>query len=136
MKQNFSRRDFLTVAGVGLGALAFKPFNLESFYIPKRLPQFPDSEIIGRLVDQTDIRSRPNNDPLLNTAIGTLPADHLIPWEREVIGRCVLTNQKYLETRRDISGLRGFSPQRIYQTHRSQKYAGQPGFGRGDSSVC
>ncbi|MBI5841015.1 MAG: L,D-transpeptidase family protein [Chloroflexi bacterium] len=102
MKRTFSRRDFLKVAGVGLGAMAFrpfKPFDLEPFYTPKRLPQFPDSKIIGRLVDATDIRSRPSNDPLLNTSIGTLPADTLIPWEREVIGNVVeLVNQKYLET--------------------------------------
>ena len=79
MKHNFSRRDFLKVAGVGLGALAFRPFKLETYYeklyTPKRLPQFPNSEIIGRLVDQTDVRSRPTNDPLLNTSIGALPAD-------------------------------------------------------------
>ena len=92
MKRSFSRRDFLKLAGVGLGALAFRPFGfetLDALYAPKRLPQFPNSEIIGRLVDQTDIRSRPTNDPLLNTAIGTLPADYLIPWEREVIGSVV-----------------------------------------------
>ncbi len=45
MKHNFSRRDFLKVAGVGLGALAFRPFKLDTYYeklyTPKRLPQFP-----------------------------------------------------------------------------------------------
>ena len=130
MKHNFSRRDFLKVAGVGLGALAFKPFNFESFYIPKRLPQFPDSEIIGRLVDQTDIRSRPNNDPLLNTAIGTLPADHLIPWEREVIGSVVaLTNQKYLETPQGYIWSSRVQPTRnLPNTPITEIPAGQPGF--------
>lgn len=104
MKRSFSRRDFLKVAGVGLGALAFNPFdfklfNYEGLYAPKRLPQFPASEIIGRLVDNTDIRSRPTNDPVLNTSIGSLPADTLVPWEREVLGAVVaLTNQKYLQT--------------------------------------
>ena len=62
MKQSFSRRDFLKVAGVGLGAMAFRPFNfslnnLEQYYTPKRLPQFPDAEIIGRLVDATDLEA-------------------------------------------------------------------------------
>jgi len=130
MKYGFSRRDFLKVAGVGLGALAFKPFNLESFYIPKRLPQFPDSEIIGRLVDQTDIRSRPTNDPLLNTAIGTLPADHLIPWEREVIGSVVaLTNQKYLETPQGYIWSSRVQPTRnLPNTPITEMPAGQPGF--------
>ena len=130
MKHNFSRRDFLRVAGVGLGALAFKPFNFESFYIPKRLPQFPDSEIIGRLVDQTDIRSRPTNDPLLNTAIGTLPADHLIPWEREVIGSVVaLMNQKYLETPQGYIWSSRVQPTRnLPNTPITEIPTGQPGF--------
>ncbi len=102
MNPKISRRDFLKVAGVGLGSLAFKPFNIETYYeklySPKRLPQFPNSEIIGRLVDATDVRSRPTNDPILNTSIGTLPADYLVKWEREVIGSVIgLTNQKYLQ---------------------------------------
>lgn len=104
MQHSFSRRDFLKVAGLGLSALAFKPIDLsarqyESLYAPKRLPQFPNAEIIGRLVDATDVRSRPTNDPNLNTAIKTLGADTLIPWTREVIGSVIgLTNQKFLET--------------------------------------
>ena len=105
MKHNFSRRDFLKVAGVGLGAMAFRPFKLETYYdklyAPKRLPQFPGSEIIGRLTDDTDVRSRPT--PMdasgLDTSVGILRADTLIPWEREVIGNVPgLVNQKYLET--------------------------------------
>jgi len=134
MKHDFSRRDFLKVAGVGLGAMAFKPFKIESylekFYTSKRLPQFPAAEIIGRLVDQTDIRSRPTNDPLLNTAIGTLPADTLIPWEREVIGNVVaLTNQKYLETPQGYIWSSRIQPTRnIPNTPITEMPAGQPGF--------
>ncbi|HNO86576.1 MAG TPA: twin-arginine translocation signal domain-containing protein, partial [Anaerolineales bacterium] len=93
MKQNFSRRDFLKVAGVGLGALAFKPYFSETYYeklyTPKRLPQFPAGDIIGRLVDQTDVRSRPDNNPILNNVIGAMPADYLMPWGREVIGSVI-----------------------------------------------
>jgi len=106
MKHNFSRRDFLKVAGLGLGAVAFRPFKLfdsyyEKLYAPKRLPQFPAREIIGRLTDDTDVRKRPT--PLdasgLDTSLGVLRADTLIPWEREVIGNVPgLVNQKYLET--------------------------------------
>ena len=106
MKRSFSRRDFLKVTGLGLGAMAFRPFNnfslnnLEPYYIPKRLPQFPDADIIGRIVNpDVPIRSRPTNDPVLNTQTGLLQADDLIPWTREVIGSvAALTNQKYLET--------------------------------------
>ena len=134
MKRNFSRRDFLKVAGVGLGAMAFNPFKIEThyekLYAPKRLPQFPDSEIIGRLVDATDIRSRPTNDPLLNTAITTLPADYLIPWEREVIGSVVaLVNQKYLETPQGYIWSSRVQPTRnLPNTPITEIPAGQPGF--------
>jgi len=104
MNRKISRRDFLKVAGVGLGALAFKPFKMETFYeklyTPKRLPQFPASEIIGRLVDATDVRRLPSptDSSGLDTSLGVLPADTLIPWEREVLGNVpALTNQKYLQ---------------------------------------
>ncbi len=134
MNQKISRRDFLKVAGVGLGALAFKPFKLETYYeelyAPKRLPQFPSSEIIGRLVDATDVRSRPNNDPLLNTSIGTLPADYLVSWQREVIGNAVgLTNQKYLETPQGYIWSSRVQPTRnLPNTPITEIPAGQPGF--------
>jgi hypothetical protein len=134
MKQNFSRRDFLKVAGVGLGALAFRPFKLDTFYeklyTPKSLPQFPNSEIIGRLVDQTDVRSRPNNDPLLNTSIGVLPADSCVPWTREVLGTAVgLTNQKYLETEQGYIWSSRVQPTRnLPNTPITEMPAGQPGF--------
>ncbi len=99
MKQSFSRRDFLKLAGVGLGAMAFRPFNLESYYKPKPLPQFPNSEIIGRMLGMTDIMNRPSNDPLQAGAVGTLYDDNLIEWGREVMGNAVgLTNQRFLET--------------------------------------
>lgn len=99
MKRPFSRRDFLKLAGVGLSAMAFRPFNLESYYMPKPLPQFPNSEIIGRVLGMTDIMNRPSNDPLQAGAVGTLYDDNLIEWGREVVGNAVgLTNQRFLET--------------------------------------
>ena len=134
MKQNFSRRDFLKIAGVGLGALAFKPFKLDTYYeklyTPRRLPQFPNSEIIGRLVDQTDVRSRPTNDPLLNTAIGALPADYCLPWTREVLGTAVgLVNQKYLETEQGYIWSSRVQPTKnLPNTPITEMPAGQPGF--------
>ena len=104
MNQYFSRRDFLKIAGAGLGALAFKPyrnFNLEYFSSFKRLPQFPSSEIIGRVVDPgVDLRSSPTNDQNLNTSISKLAADTLVVWGREVVGNVLygLSNQRYVET--------------------------------------
>ncbi len=104
MKRKLSRRDFLKLTGLGLSALAFKPYllpNYEYFATPKRLPQFPASEIIGRVTDpDVDLRSRPTNDPNLNTSIGKLAADTLVEWNREVVGNVIggLVNQKYVET--------------------------------------
>ena len=85
-----------------MGAMAFRPYyfpELEPLYSPKRLPQFPASEIIGRVTDpDVDIRNRPANDPGLNTSIGKLSADTLVEWNREVIGNVIggLANQRYV----------------------------------------
>jgi len=104
MNRNLSRRDFLKIAGAGLGALAFKPyqvFDFEYLSSPKRLPQFPDTKIIGRVVDPgIDLRNQPTNDPNINTSIAKLGADTLVDWRREVVGRVIggLTNQRYVET--------------------------------------
>lgn len=108
MRQPISRRDFLKLAGLGLGAAAFRPYStkeldflLETLYTPKRLPQFPTSAIIGRVTDpDVDIRNRPTNDPNQNSSIGRLGADTLVEWNREVIGNVIggLINQRYVET--------------------------------------
>jgi len=108
MRKHLSRRDFIKLAGLGLGALAFNrltpheiDYRWDVFSQPKRLPQFPGSAIIGRVTEpDVDIRSRPTNDPIQNTSIGNLGADTLVEWNREVIGNVIggLTNQKYIET--------------------------------------
>src|SRR5919106_1987924 len=104
MNRNLSRRDFLKIAGTGLSALAFKPYsvlNLEYLSFPKRLPDFPKSEIIGRTVDPgIDLRSSPTNDPNVNNSITKVGADTLVEWGRQVIGNVIggLTNQRYVET--------------------------------------
>ncbi len=99
MKRSISRRDFLKLAGVGLGTLAFRPFDLEPYYTLKPLPQFPNSEIIGRILGTTQVTNRPSNDPLQASALGTLYDDNLVEWGREVVGNAIgLTNQRFLET--------------------------------------
>jgi hypothetical protein len=134
MKNFFSRRDFLKVAGIGLGALAFRPFKIETYveklYIPKRLPQFPAGDIIGRVVDDTDVRSRPDNNPLLNNSVGVITADTLLPWGREVVGKVqALTNQKYLEIEQGYIWSSRVQPTKNLQnTPITAMPAGQPGF--------
>jgi hypothetical protein len=104
MNYKFSRRDFLKLTGAGLGALALgtrKVLAFETLSTPKRLPQFPASPVIGRVLEPgIDLRSRPTNDPGLNTSIAKLPADTLVEWNREVVGNVFggLTNQRYVET--------------------------------------
>ncbi len=140
MKKDLSRRDFLKLAGVGLGAVAFNPFTrsfysdayLEKFYTPKRLPQFPSSPIIGRVTDNdVDLRSSPTNDPNQNTSIGKLNADSLVEWGREVVGRVVggLSNQKYVETSQGYIYGSVVQPTRnLPNTPITEMPAGAPGF--------
>jgi hypothetical protein len=130
-----SRRDFLKLTGAGLGVLAFSPNRIFDFGFlaqPKQLPQFPNSQIIGRVLERDiDLRSSPTNDPGINTSIAKLPADTLVEWGRQVIGTVVggLTNQRYVETPQ------GFIYSSVVQPTRNlpnapitEIPAGQPGF--------
>jgi len=138
MKQNISRRDFLKAAGIGLGAfasLAFNPYkfpNYELFATPKKLPQFPASDIIGRVVDMgIDLRSQPTNDETLNTSIAKLEADTLVEWNRQVVGKVLygLTNQRYVETPQGYIYASVLQPTRnLPNTPIGEIPAGQPGF--------
>lgn len=139
MTQKISRRDFLKLSGAGLGALAFMPrmgINLDKLFDelsrPKRLPQFPASEIIGRVVDpDIDLRSRPTNDPNLNSSIAKLGADTLVEWNREVIGSVIggLNNQRYVETPNGFIYASVLQPTRNFpNTPVTQMPSGQNGF--------
>lgn len=135
MNQNLSRRDFLKLASVGLGALAFNPYRmriLEDFTTPKRLPQFPGSEIIGRVLEPgIDLRNQPTNDETLNTSIAKLGADTLVEWGRQVVGKVVggLTNQRYVETPQGYIYSSVLQPTRnLPNTPITEMPAGQPGF--------
>ncbi len=101
MKKKISRRDFLKLASLGVGTMAFRPKSIgfEYLSIPKQLPQFPNSAMIGRVVDPVSLRSSPSNNPILNNAIQELQADTLVEWGREVIGSVVggLSNQRFIE---------------------------------------
>ncbi|HJS20228.1 MAG TPA: L,D-transpeptidase [Anaerolineales bacterium] len=135
MKHSISRRDFLKIAGVSLGSLAFRPYTIpdfESLSAPRRLPQFPNSTIIGRVVDPgIDLRSLPTNDPSQNTSIAKLDADTLVEWGREVVGNVVggLTNQRYVETPQGYIYSSVLQPTRnLPNTPITEMPAGQPGF--------
>jgi hypothetical protein len=134
MNQNLSRRDFLKLTGVGLGALALRPpraFHREYFSSPRRLPEFPASEIIGRTVDPgVDLRSEPVYDPGVNNAIAELQADTLVEWGRQVLGNVAgLTNQRYVETPQGYIYASVLQPTRnLPNTPIREMPAGQSGF--------
>jgi len=118
-----------------LSALALKPYgalNLEYLSIPKHLPDFPKSEIIGRTVDPgVDLRSSPTNDPSVNNSITKLGADTLVEWGRQVIGNVLggLTNQRYVETPNGFIYSSVLQPTRnLPNTPIAEMPAGQQGF--------
>ncbi|MBI2333609.1 MAG: L,D-transpeptidase [Chloroflexi bacterium] len=108
MKNYLSRRDFIKLAGLGLGAMAFTrvsssdiDYRWDVFSQPRRLPQFPGSAIIGRVCEpDVDLRNRPTNNPNQNSSIGKLGADELLEWNRRVLVNVIgcLPNQRYIET--------------------------------------
>ena len=129
----FSRRDFLKLTGAGLGAVAFQPssiFDFETLATPRRLPQFPNSPIIGRVVDHdVALRNQPTNDP--DIAIAKLPADTLVEWGRQVVGKVIggLTNQRYVETPQGFIYSSVVQPTRnLPNTPITEIPAGMPGF--------
>ena len=135
MNQNLSRRDFLKIAGIGLGALAFRPpkdFDYENFFAPKRLPQFPGSEIIGRVLENgIDLRSQPTNDGAVTTSLSQLAADTLVEWGRQVVGNVIggLKNQRYVETPQGYIYSSVLQPTRnLPNTPLTEMPAGQKGF--------
>jgi len=130
MKKPISRRDFLRVTGMGLGALALNPLKLESFYVPRRLPQFPEGEILGRVLGMTDILNRPSTDPLQASSVGVLYDDNIVVWGREVIGNAVgRTNQRFVETSQGYLFASVVQPTRnLPNTPITAMPAGQAGF--------
>ena len=97
MNRNLSRRDFLKIAGAGLGALAFNPLKLKEF--PLVLPQFPVGERLGRVFSMIDVRSEPSiNAPSVNV----LYDDAVVVWEQEVVTSGTkdpnLINQRWVKT--------------------------------------
>lgn len=94
-----SRRDFLKLAGLGLGSLALRPRPLDR--VPN-LPPFPAGDYLGRVAVtpnfySTALRSQPNeNAPLLRDVL----QDEVLVWQREVVGTNVMgrVSRRWVET--------------------------------------
>ena len=87
MRRVVSRRDFLKLAGLGLGAMAFNPFDQSPLYQPQSM-QFPTGERLGRVCaypdwNFMDIKSKPNG---YSSTVRRILEDEVVEWEREVIG--------------------------------------------------
>ncbi|HEY2982328.1 MAG TPA: L,D-transpeptidase [Anaerolineales bacterium] len=93
MKSHYSRRDFLKLAGLGLGSLAFQsPDRL------RPLPQFPAGDSLGRVLAKVDVKAAPNDD--INTpTVSTLYEDAVVEWAREVVPSRGLFNVTYINQR-------------------------------------
>lgn len=86
-----SRRDFLKLAAISAGMLAFRPFGKLT------LPEFPQADRLGRItVGKMDVYARPDSDSQI---VGTLYEDNVVPWLREMVGSMPgRTNQRFVET--------------------------------------
>ncbi len=94
-----SRRDFIRLTSLGVGALAFRPPWLES---QPGLPQFPAGDRLGRVAVtpnfySTALKSQPNENAPKIRDVGQ---DEVVVWQREVIGTNVSgrTNMRWVET--------------------------------------
>ncbi|GAB4419751.1 MAG: hypothetical protein Kow002_07640 [Anaerolineales bacterium] len=86
MKQAFSRRDFLKLAGLGLGSMALNPLKLSGLVYPWM--QLSEEQKYGRVsvfpnFYSAEIKSQPSDfAPVVRNA----PEDEILVWQREVIG--------------------------------------------------
>ena len=86
-----SRRDFLKLAALGVGSVAFRPFS------PFLLADFTQADKLGRVtVGKMDVFTTPDG---ASPPINALYEDNVIPWTREVVGSMPgRVNQRFVET--------------------------------------
>jgi lipoprotein-anchoring transpeptidase ErfK/SrfK len=98
-----SRRDFLKLAALGLGALAFTPGWLAgpAYAAPTAalgIPEFPEAELLGRVAQGVaEVKARPE---LESQTITTLYEDAVFPWLGETTSAqpaYVFNNQKWVQ---------------------------------------
>jgi hypothetical protein len=85
------RREFLKLAGLGVGAVAFPPLRAPA------LPEFPRVDRLGRVtVGKVDVFARPDADSQI---LGALYEDTVVPWLHEAVGPMPgRINQRWVET--------------------------------------
>ena len=90
---SFSRRDFLKLARLGLGGLAFRSWEGK----PSATADFPQADRLGRVtVGKTELKSRPDAD---SQTVSDIYEDMVVVWLRETVGwNPMRINQRWVET--------------------------------------
>jgi lipoprotein-anchoring transpeptidase ErfK/SrfK len=125
-----SRRDFIKLAGLGLGSLAFAPHPPETI---ARLPQFPAGDFLGRVAVtpnfySTELKPQPNENA---PALRNVGQDEIVVWLRDVIGTNVAgrTNVRWVQTPDGFIYAADLQPVRnLPNTPRTAVPAGKEGF--------
>ena len=101
-KVPLSRRDFLKVAGLGLGSIAAMAWRvgmvLAADAIAPPLPDFPQAERLGRVIGggKVPIKLHPDID---SSDVAFVNDDDVLPWLNEVVGKRPLWySQRFVET--------------------------------------
>jgi L,D-transpeptidase catalytic domain len=94
-KTTLSRRSFLKLSALGLGVFAFRPWGSII-----ALPDFPQSERLGRAFAKVEVKSKPDVDA---STVDVLYDDAVVPWLREVVG-----NNPYRYIQRFVETPKGF----------------------------
>lgn len=108
--RSVSRRDFLKLASLGLGAVALHPLTSKMGIFPKNhailLPDFPQSDLLGRNCTadtnlsggKIELKARPDVNSAL---VRDVYRDEVFPWLKQVTADNVdlnLSNQRWVET--------------------------------------
>jgi len=107
--QPLSRRDFLKLAALGMGGLAFTrgarfsaPAHVDRLFAPAfnvSLAEFPDSPRLGRACRGTlEVKAQPD---LNSQTVAKIYEDGVAPWLRELVSKqpaLVFNNQRWVET--------------------------------------
>ena len=110
-KQLFSRREFLRLAGLGLGAMVLIPktSRLDRYQWGRSilLPDFPQAELLGRNCTTDTSLQWGGTIPIMSkpdvnsTKVRNAHADEVFPWQKEVSADVIdlnIPNQRWVET--------------------------------------
>jgi lipoprotein-anchoring transpeptidase ErfK/SrfK len=106
-----SRRDFLKLAGLGLGAMALRPFTsrlgLHQISYAVLLPDFPQADLLGRNCTADTSMQWGGTIPIMarpdvgSTKVRDAHRDEVFPWLKEVSAENIdvnVPNQRWVET--------------------------------------